>query len=105
MRALTIASVVLFALEVRGEVTIVYTTGWPGNEVIYGCPVTYSLEVITERPRSITWEYRAACMKDFAPTSGTNHGYEEWANEVIPGSYEVRYTIVYDRRSDGVIPE
>src|SRR4051794_1158829 len=100
MSRLLVAVLVLVPQVAAGKAGIVYSTGFDNNEIVYGCPITYSLTGLAGDVDSYTWEYKAECMVDYTDTSTSNHLDREWTIEVIPGKYKIRCKIIYSPTDD-----
>jgi hypothetical protein len=97
MRACIILLLIPLA-EAQGEARLIYTTDRPGNQIIYGCAIRYSIEGFSGYPRSFKWEYRSTtgtCGTTFGAMTERNTGPSQWVSEFYPGSFQIRCTITY----------
>jgi hypothetical protein len=97
MRACIILLLIPLA-EAQGEARLIYTTDRPGNQIIYGCAIRYSIEGFSGYPRSFKWEYRSTtgtCGTTFGAMTERNAGPSQWVSEFYPGSFQIRCTITY----------
>lgn len=105
-RIFFVLSVLLPTGGVCGAASIVYTTNRQDGQIIYGCPILYSLKDLAGPVQSYAWQYRrtGACTTLFGPTTATNNDSTEGAFETKPGTFEIRCTIIYAGTSGGPPP-
>lgn len=103
--AIFLGAAMAWAPCARGEdLHIEYTP--TGNNIIYGCPVTYSVAGDWPGPiASYTWEYQKPCDGQWSPLTVANTTPTQAAREIYPGTFNVRCKLTFHPGSGGTKPD